>query len=437
MTTPSQAETVISSQHVPLQKRSNYRWTLAIFVLLITFMSFMDRVNLAIAAPEIMKEFHFTKIQIGMMQTAFFLSYAFFQIPSGLATEYLGHRRMVALAMAWWSLFTSLTAFCGRFSVWIIVRVLFGVGEAPVYPGLNSALAGWFPRKERGKAMGFLVTGSCLGQIVGLPLAGLIMVTWGWRAVFVSFGMLGLVLAVCYYALMRTDPQESKFVNAAELEYIADGRPISKSTKRAMAPWKDFLRSGQFWAIACQFSMADYINYVFISWLPVYLLEAHQFSLKQMGFVAAVPFMGPAIGGMSCGFIADYVVKKGWATSKCRSWFGGIGLLFCCCALYMTATTGDRWLTVMWLTIALGGLGFTFNSSWASCADIGGRFSGTVAGWINFWGNLCGAAGPTITALVVTRYSWRAAILVTAVAGIIGAVSWLFVKPDIALKNTA
>jgi ACS family glucarate transporter-like MFS transporter len=140
---------------------------------------------------------------------------------------------------------------------------------------------------------------------------------------------------------------------------------------------------------------------------------------------------------MSCGFIADYMIKKGLATAKCRAWFGGIGLLVCCCALYMTAVTENRWLTVMWLTFALGSLGFTFNSSWASCAEIGGKFAGTVSGWINFWGNLCGAAGPSITALVVTRYSWRAAILITAVAGIIGAVSWLFVKPDIALKNSA
>jgi ACS family glucarate transporter-like MFS transporter len=101
----------------------------------------------------------------------------------------------------------------------------------------------------------------------------------------------------------------------------------------------------------------------------------------------------------------------------------------------MTATAEDHWLTVMWLTLALGGLGFTFNCSWAACADIGGQFSGTMAGWINFWGNFCGAAGPSITALVVTRYSWRAAILITAAAGIIGAVSWCFVKPDVALKD--
>ena len=399
---------VNSSQGAPVQKRSNYRWTLAVFALLMTFMSFMDRVNLSITTPSIIKEFNFTMVQMGMMQTAFFTCYALFQIPSGMATEYFGHRRVVPLAVMWWSLFTTLTAFCGKFSTWIVVRGLFGIGESPVYPGMNAALSHWFPKKERGTASGCLVTGACFGQIIGMPVSVLIMVNWGWRAVFVSFGILGVVLAIAYYVLLRTHPRESRFVNAAELEYIADGKVAVTGTKKAVAPWKEFLRSSQFWAIAIPAVAANFINYVFIAWLPVYLLQAHHFSLKQMGFASAFVFAGPALGGMSAGIIADHVVRKRLGTSRIRAWLGGMGLLLCCCGLYMTAVSTNRWLTVMWLALSLACMGFSFNSSWASCTDIGGRFAGTVTGWMNFWGQLIGGGlGPVLIAWIVSRYSWR------------------------------
>jgi ACS family glucarate transporter-like MFS transporter len=409
---------------------------LAAFAALLTFMSFMDRVNLSVTAPSIIKEFHFTMVQIGMMQTAFFISYALCQIPSGMITEFFGHRRVVPLAVVWWSIFTSTTAFCGKFSSWLVVRGLFGIGESPVFPGLNTAFAGWFPKKERGSASGFLVTGSCLGQIIGLPLSVMIMVTWGWRAVFVSFGIAGIAIAVAYYALLRTRPEECKFVNAAECEYIADGRVAAVGPKKAMAPWSEFLKSGQFWAVAVPAVSANFINYIFVTWLPVYLLEAHHFSLKQMGLASAFVFAGPALGGLTGGVIADRVIRKGRGPAKIRAWLGGIGLLLCCCGLYLTAVSANRYVTVMWLALSLACMGFSFNASWATCTDIGGRFAGTVTGWMNFWGQLIGGGlGPVLIAWIASHYSWRAAILVTATMGIIGAISWIFVKPDIPLKN--
>lgn len=227
------------------QKRTNFRWSLAIFAMLMTFMSYIDRINLAVTTPAIMKELHFTKVQIGTFQTVFFICYALFQIPSGTLTEFFGHRRIVPLALTWWSVFTSLTAVCRGFSTWIVVRALFGMGEAPIYPGLNAAFSYWFPRRERGRAVGMLVMGAKFGPAVGIPAATLIMLRWGWRSVFVTFGALGVVIALAYYLLLRTHPSESRFVNEAELEYIADGQAEIPVATKTMPPWKDMLRSGQ------------------------------------------------------------------------------------------------------------------------------------------------------------------------------------------------
>jgi len=411
------------------QRRTNFRWTLAIFAMLMTFMSWIDRVNLAVTAPAIIKELHFTKVEIGMMQTVFFVSYAVFQIPSGALTEFFGHRRIVPLALTWWSVFTSLTAACRSFSTWIVVRALFGMGESPIYPGLNAAFTYWFPGRERGRAVGMMVMGAKFGPAVGIPAATLIMLHWGWRAVFVIFGAVGIVIAIAYYLLLRTYPRESRFVNEAELVYIADGQAAVPTATKLMPPWKDLLRSGQVWAVGGQFAMVDYIQYVFIAWLPLYLLEAHHFSLKQMGYLAALPELGFAFGTIACGFLGDYLICKGLAGSRSRAWFGGLGLTFCAVGLFLTATASQKWTTLLGLTLALMSLGFSITSAWTGCTDIAGKFSATVSGWMNFWGNIVGGAAPIITAWIATRYGWQAAIFTTASAGLLGAVCWIFVKP--------
>jgi ACS family glucarate transporter-like MFS transporter len=410
-------------------KRTNFRWTLAVFAMLMTFMSWIDRVNLAVTAPAIIKELHFTKVQLGMMQSIFFVCYAVFQIPSGTLTEFFGHRRIVPLALAWWSVFTSLTAFCRSFSTWMVVRGLFGMGESPIYPGLNAAFAYWFPRRERGRAVGMMVMGAKFGPAVGIPAATLIMLHWGWRAVFVSFGAVGIVIALAYYLLLRTYPRESRFVNEAELVYIADGQTTAPTAAKVMPPWKELFSSSQVWAVAAQFAMVDYIQYVFIAWLPLYLLEAHKFSLKQMGFFASLPELGFAFGTIACGVVGDYLIGKGLAGSRSRAWFGGVGMLACALGLAVTALVSAKWAVLVGLTFSLMSLGFTITSAWTSCTDIAGKFSATVSGWMNFWGNIVGGAAPIITAWIATQYGWQPAIFVTAATGLIGALCWLFVKP--------
>jgi ACS family glucarate transporter-like MFS transporter len=416
-------------------KRTRFRWTLAIFALLMTFMSYIDRVNLAVTAPAIINELHFTKVHIGILQTVFFVCYALCQIPSGTLTEFFGHRKIVPFSLAWWSVFTSLTATCRQFPSWVIVRGLFGVGEAPLYPGLNAAFSNWFPKRERGMAVAFMSSGSKFGPAVGIPVAAVIMATWGWRWVFVIFGAVGLVLAAVYYLLLRTHPRESRFVNEAELAYIADGQTVAAGPKKTVAPWGKFLRSTQFWAVGGQFAVADYIQYVFMAWLPVYLMEAHHFSLKQMGFGAAIPELGFAFGNIFCGLVCDYLIAKGLLDAKSRAWFGGVGLVLCGLGLCLTAMSLTKWVTVGWLTFALFSLGATLNASWSSCIDLGGKYTGTVTGWMNFWGNIIGAAAPTTTAWIAIRYGWRSAILATASTAVIGAIVWIFVKPEIPLPQ--
>lgn len=408
---------------------TQFRWKLAIIMFLICFISYMDRVNLSVATPHIMKEFSFTKMDMGLLQTAFFLGYAAMQIPGGIAAEVFGHRKVITGAAIFWSIFTALTAMCGSLSSFVAVRALFGVGEGPMAPSFGRFIYRWFNTNEKARGSSFLLGGVFFGPVVGPGLTVALMLAFGWRSVFFVFGLIGLILGVAWYYFATESPRENKFVNKAEADYIEEGMQVSPKAKE-VAPWKHFLKSSQFWAVGIQFFVTDYIMYVFLAWLPLYLMEAQNFSLAKMGFAASLPWLALCITTFATGYISDKLIAAGVSKYKVRTWSGILGLTICCITLYLGAIAKTPWLNVLWMTLSLGSLGLTFNASWAAGIDLGGQFSGSVSGWINFWGNLGGVAAPTLTAWIATSFGWQAAIVTTAAFAVIGAIAWLGVRPE-------
>lgn len=412
-------------------KPTNFRWFLAVLMFLISFISYMDRVNLSVATPMIMQEFTFSKMEMGLLQTAFFVGYALMQVPGGIAAELFGHRIVITAAASLWSIFTALTATCSSLMSFTVVRALFGVGEGPLAPSFSRFVYRWFNSSEKARGSSFLLGGVFFGPVVGPAATVALMLAFGWRSVFVIFGAIGLVLAAAWYYFATESPRKNKYVNTAEADYIEDGMELSP--KKELAPWRDFMSSTQFWAIGIQFFITDYIMYVFLAWLPLYLMEAQNFSLKSMGIAASFPWAALCISCFAAGYLSDKLIAAGASTHRIRTVSGIGGLLACCIALYLGAVATTPWMNVFWLTISLGSLGPTFNAGWAACIDLGGRFSGSVAGWMNFWGNLGGVAAPTLTAWIATTYGWQAAIVTTSAFAIIGMVAWLAVKPEIPL----
>lgn len=414
------------------QATTNFRWKLAGLMFFISFISYMDRVNLSVATPTIMQELGFSKMDMGFIQTAFFVGYALMQIPGGIMSEFWGHRRVLAIAATWWSVFTALTGACGNFTSFVVARSMFGVGEGPMAPAFGRFIYRWFNSNEKGRASSFMLSGVFFGPVVGPTLTVALMMAFGWRSVFIIFGSVGLILAGLWYYFAKDMPQESKFANAAEVNYIEEGLNIH-SDKKELAPWRAFLGSSQFWAIGIQYFITDYIMYVFLAWLPLYLMEAQNFSLQKMGIAASFPWAALCIVTATGGYVSDKLVAAGVSRHKSRTLFGIAGLIVCCITLYLGAVATIPWMNVLWLTISLGSLGFTFNASWAACLDIGGKFAGSITGWMNFWGNLGGIAAPIATAWIATNYGWEAAILATAASAVVGIIAWLAVKPDVPL----
>lgn len=411
-------------------KTSQFRWFLAVLMFLISFISYMDRVNLSVATPEIMKEFNFDKMDMGFVQTVFFIGYSLMQIPGGIMSELFGHRLVITVAVTFWSIFTALTATCNSLPMFTAVRALFGIGEGPLAPSFGRFIYRWFNPNEKARGASFLLGGVFFGPVIGPAVTVALMLAFGWRSVFMIFGAIGIVLAAAWYYFATESPRHNKFVNTAEVAHIEGDTAEETGQKKALAPWRSFLTSTQFWAVGIQFFITDYIMYVFLTWLPLYLMEAQNFSLQKMGIAASFPWAALCIVTFATGYLSDKFIVCGASKHKVRTLSGIIGLAICCVTLYLGAIATTPTMNVFWLTLSLGSLGLTFNAGWAACIDLGGKFSGSVSGWMNFWGNLGGVVAPTLTAWIATHYGWQSAIITTSAFAIVGMTAWFLVRPE-------
>lgn len=409
---------------------TNFRWKIAFLIFLISFVAYMDRVNLSVATPVIMQEFGFTKIDMGFIQTCFFASYALMQVPGGILAEKFGMRKTGAFAILWWSVFTALTALAKGKISFAAVRLAFGLGEGPVFPSLGAATFTWFNKHEKGKASSSILLGTFFGPVVGPVATVALMGFLGWHAVFIVFGLVGVALAWVWHRFACDNPADSPYVNAEEAAYINEGRSAD-SLKKAVAPWHKFLRSTQFWAVGIQFMVVDYIMYVFLAWLPMYLTEVHNMSLKSMGFWASCPWIALMAMVFLAGFVSDKIANGSHSEMqyKMRTVTAMAGVAVTSLGLYIASHTADPAMNIFWMSVSLGALGFAMSASWSSVISLGGKYTGSVSGWINLCGNIGGVLAPIVTAFFVTNYGWNNAFTATSLFGIIAIVAWIFVKP--------
>ncbi len=280
------------------QKATRVRWMLLGVMWIGCLVAYLDRINLSVCGAQIMQEYGFDKVQLGMAMSAFFLAYMIMQIPAGVLSEKFGIRIIGAVALIFWSIFTALTPLAWGFMSFLIVRFLFGIGESPVYPNSGVFIARWLNKQEKAIAGSVVVMGATIAPAVGPPLTVWIMTTWNWQMVFYSYAGLGVVIGLIWYILSRDYPHQHPQVNRAEIEHIA-GKSVEevKATEKLGKPsWKKILRSSQVWALGIQHFLNSYITFVYLSWLPIYLLEARGLTLKAMGMAAAYPWLAISAG---------------------------------------------------------------------------------------------------------------------------------------------
>lgn len=385
--------------------------------------TYMDRVVISSAAPEIQREFGFDIVTMGWILASFRWGYALFQIPGGWLGDWIGPRRALALIVTWWSAFTSLTALSWNAASMAVFRFLFGVGESGAFPIATRSLSRWMLPSERGYAQGVTHAGSRLGAALVPPLVVWLMASYGWRMPFILFGCAGVVWALLWFYYYRDKPEEHSSVNRAELTLINNSLGGKRAPSSRSVPWRAIFSSRTLRFLSAMYFCYGYCLAVYLDWFPTYLKSGRGFTLKQMGFYAMLPLLSGTVADLLGGVVSDHWLKRTGNLKQARRVVGAAGFAIAAAGIIPAALTSDPYLCVLYSCVGVFGIEFTVGVSWAVPLDIGGDYAGSVSAVMNMCGNIGGAISPVLLAYLVEAYGWEAPFLVAsalcAVAGLL------------------
>ncbi len=401
------------------------------FCLLVTGIAYMDRICISMAAPAMKADLGIGDAQMGYAFSAFTLAYALFEVPSGWLADRYGARLMLTRIVVWWSLMTAATGWVGGFLSLLLVRFLFGVGEAGVFPSMSRAFGRWLPIRERGRAFGFALMAAGLGGALTQPVVVVLLERIHWRHSFAVFGAVGIVWAVAWYWWFRDDPHHHSGVNAAELRLIGSGAP----EPHGRVPWSAMLRAPHLWALCGEHMFAVYGLYFYLTWLPSYLLRAHGFNLKEVGWLSALPLLASAAGMLFGGWASDRLARR-FDLRRGRRLPGLITLPLAALAIGAAAQADGGAAAALYLSAAAGFGAVSLSTAWAVSLDIGGRHAGVVGGAMNTFGNLGGALCPLVVGWSLEYWGgWTPSLLSIAVSYLLGAACWLRIDAERAIEG--
>jgi MFS transporter, ACS family, glucarate transporter len=424
-----------------LMRPTQVRYGVLAFACILSMVTYLDRVCFGYVADYIKAEFALTDSQKGALFTAFALAYATFEVPTGALGDLFGRKRTLIRIVLWWSFFTAATGLIYPNETWpwlgfamlLSVRFLFGVGEAGAYPNIAGAFHNWFPFTERGGAKGAVwMAGRFGGGITPFVVLALVIVVpqvdgssvVHWRHIFWSFGLLGLIWCLFFALWFRDRPEQKESVNQAEIDLIRGDEDHSSPIKRV--PWGRILKSRNLWALCLMYFCSSYGWYFNITWLPGFLRDQYGVTREAWGFwttsfMTGSPLLFGAVACLFGGFLTDLFIRRTGNRKWGRRLFGILGHGSCAACYVLAVFARTPWPFVLSIAFAAFCNDLTMGSSWATCLDVGKRYSGVVSGCMNTVGNLGGAAAGYLTGRVLDHFQnpikTEAAVSVTSMVG--------------------
>ena len=423
------------------QRSTRVRWLLIFWLFLLSCVAFLDRVNMSIAGSSVADSYHLTNVQLGWVFSAFLWGYALFQTVGGSLAVRLGPRRVLAVGVVWWGIFTALTAavppsIAGALIIFIGIRFLLGAGEAIIYPASNQFVARWIPVGERGIANGWIFAGVGVGAGISPPLISRVMLHHGWRASFWLCALIGIVAGAVWFVIARDTPAEHPWVSPREKEKIDAGLTLngtkaitdSANMPGARISWSKILTSREVWAITLSYFCFGYVAWIFFSWFYIYLAKVRGLNLKASAFYAMLPFLAMAVCCALGGLLNDRLTKwRGERLGRCG--VAAISIALTSVFLIVGSRAADSQVASLVLAGGAGMLYLAQSSFWSVTADIGGRSSGAVSGFMNMGAQAGGAVTAILTPVIAEHYGWTASFLVAAALCVVGSLAWLAVDP--------
>lgn len=400
-----------SSASLPAERpgAATVPWIPVILLVASVAINYIDRGNLSIAAPMLKDEIGLSASQLGFLLSAFFWTYACFQIVSGWLVDRFNVNGVLVAGFAFWSLATAATGLVHGFAALVILRLLLGAGESVAYPCYSKILVANMAEKERGLANALIDAGTKFGPALGTLAGGFLMARYGWRPFFIVLGVGSLVWIPLWLARMPAAAASSNAVAAD-----APG-------------WLDILRQPAAWASFTGHFCGNYFWYFLLTWLPFYLVRERHFTLEQMAGIGALAYCVTAVATMIAGYFSRIALERGATPTRVRKICTGGGLGLTTIVVLVTVIQ-DQTLSIALLLLSCAAYGTFSSSHWAITQTLAGpRAAGKWSGLQNFVANLSGVVAPALTGIVVDRtgqFLW--AFAASALVVLIGAAAYIF-----------
>src|SRR5579871_321630 len=419
-----------------IPRTTQVRWLLIFWLFILSAVSYLDRVNISIAAGDIASTYSLTDVQLGKIFSSMLLGYALFQTIAGRLADRFGPRRVLTGGVLWWGVFTALTAVVppalgGAVLMFVVIRFLLGAGEAVIYPSANQLIARWIPTRERGIANGWIFAGVGAGAGLTPPLITYVMIHYGWRSSFWLCSLIGFIAAAIWFAIARDTPAEHSRVSVAERTLIESGLTLGtekSATSRNLVPWSRVVRSKEVVAVTISYFCYGYVAWIFFSWFFRYLEKVRGLDLKTSAAYSMLPFLGMLVACLLGGMLNDRLTKwKGPRVGRC--FLAAFAIALAGVFITFGSQVNSARLASVVLAGGAGALYLSQSSFWSLTADIAGPSSGTVSGFMNTGNQIGAALTASLTPWIAVHFSWTASFLVAAGLCVIGALSWLVIDP--------
>ncbi|HEV8717814.1 MAG TPA: MFS transporter [Candidatus Binatia bacterium] len=391
-----------------------------------TMINYIDRVNISVAAPDIMRGTGWDKAQFGLVFSAFLVGYALFQYPGGLIADRWSARKALALSCLGFSLFTALTPLGQSvFLLLLFLRFLVGACESASFPSLASLNARWVPRQEYGRAQTLSISGAALGQMVAYPTTTWLIEHFSWETVFYVNATVGILWMTLWLAYSTDTPREHRAVGAEELREI-EGGLVPRAAPVAVPLWS-ILRSPSVLFLCLSYMFFGFIAWIFILWFPTYLVEARGFSRMHMGLVGMLPTGASFLGIVAGGVVSDYLLKRGCSVRTARARFPGLTVGLSLPFLLTAVTTPSATFSVILFICFYFTLSLAVSGYWSMPLELNPRLVGAISGVMNTAGNLAGIFGPLTAGIIVARTgNWELPFYLVGVLGVLCGLIFVF-----------
>jgi sugar phosphate permease len=399
-------------------------------------LTYVQRQGFVAGSPYIKKDLGLNDEQMGYLAAIWLVAYGLFQVPGGLLGDRLGARHLLTILVLGWSLTSGAVALTVAlpaggwlaFASLAVLRFLFGTFQAGGFPGLARVIADWTPAAQRGFAQGLVWTSSRLGGFLApLLVVWLIKDIFGaWDTPLLLLAVLGFLWCAFFWPWYRNRPEEMKQVNVAERDLLVKGQPAALEPAGPLS-WSRFLKSRNAWALCLMYGFGGFAGNFITSLLPIYLRDHRHLGDNTAAWLSGLPL---AFGIVSCllgGVLSDWLIRRLGSRTWGRRLVGCVVL-----ALAGLVTLSTLWVEEVWLLGLVFSAWFFFNDAtmgpaWASCADVGERYAGTLSGAMNMTGAFFGAVGMAIAGRLLHRDRDDLVFILFACSYSLAALCWLAV----------